>query len=295
MTPLERATTPVGPILLALLLSTPAAALRHAEKYLSKPEMAKMAYEDVRISTPDSALLHGWFFPFQDQGGRAFNEPKPVIIMVTDGTDNMSSLLWHYYQFFRGTPWHVLMFDWRGMGTSSAWNIDTTQVVMPEQLIDLRAAIVYARDRPEFDGNHLGLFGYGAGAAVVLAVAAERHDLAAVALRGVYTTQSDFCARARAAKPPVRCGPHPDWPAELEPIRVAPRITAPVFIVAGEKDAMAPPEMGQAVHDLLAGPKQFWSAPKAGGEVNELPEVIHFQPFLVKLHGFFGLHLGKGE
>lgn len=277
---------------LAALVGSPAFAIKRADQYLSTPEMAKMAYEDVRIATSDSVLLHGWFFPFQDQEGRAFNEQKPVIVMVTDGTDNMASLLWHYYQFFRGTPWHVLMFDWRGMGTSARWNSDTTQVVMPEQLIDLRAAIDYAKARAEFDGSHLGLFGYGPGAAVVLAVLAGRDDVKAAIVRGVYTTQSDLCAR-RAAAGSAGCTPHPGWPSQLEPIHVAPKIKAPVLIIAGENDTITPPAMGKKVHDLLPGPKQFWSAPKAGHEPQVLPEVLHLQPYTVKVHGFFGLHLGR--
>jgi pimeloyl-ACP methyl ester carboxylesterase len=270
----------------------PALGLRRADKYVDTPEKGKMVYDDVTFGTTDGVFLHGWFLPFQDQHGEGFREEKPIIIMVTDGTDNMGSLLWHYYNFFRGTPWHVLMFDWRGMGTSTRWNVDTTQAVIPEQIADLKAAIAYAKERPEFDGSHLGIFGFGAGAAVALATAAAREDIQAVAVRGVYTKQTDFCARRRAAKPPIACVPNPKWPADLEPIAVAPRLKTPVLVVVGEGDEMTPPAMAQAIHESLAGPKQLWVAPKSGHEGYDAPEYIHLKPFTVKIHSFFGRYLG---
>ena len=270
----------------------PALALKRAEKYLSTPEMAKMVYDDVTFGTADGLLLHGWFLPFQDQYGEAHREPKPTIILVTDGTDNMGSVLWHYYNFFRGAPWHVLMFDWRGMGTSARWSADTTQVVIPEQLKDLKAAIQYAKERPEHDGEHLGVFAFGAGAAVALAAAAGAEDIQAVAVRGIYTTQSEYCARRRAARPPMACNANPKWPAELEPIQAASRVKGAVLVVVGENDGVAPKEMAQAILERIPGPKQLWVAPKAGHEGYDAPEVIHLKPFTVKIHGFFGRYLG---
>ena len=273
-----------------------ASALRPAVRYASTPEQADIAYDDVTFAAADGAMLHGWFLPFQDQGGKAFREPAPIVIMPTDGNDNMGSLLWHYYNFFRGTPWHVLMFDWRGFGSSARWDIDTTLVVIPEFQADLAAAIQYAKERPEFDGQHLGILACEAAAAVALAAAATRDDIDAVVVRGAYTTQAEFCARCRGQKPPVACTPNPGWPAELEPIRIAPHVKTPVLVVVGEGDALTPPAMAQALHSALGGLKQIWVAPRSGHTGFESPEYIHVKPFTVKLHGFFGRHLGtKGR
>lgn len=276
----------------ALLAATAAGALKPRADYLSTPELANIAYEDVRIQAVDGVALHGWFMPFQDQDGRAFHDAGPIVILPTDGEDNMSAVLWHYYTFFRGAPWHVLAFDWRGFGTSGAWAIDTTQVVIPELMTDLTAAIEYAKGRPEYDGENLGLLAVGPAAAVALAVSAGRTDLRALVVRGVYTTQAEYCAQMKRAKEAARCGANARWPARLEPVEAAKKVETPVLIVVGEDDQVTPPAMARAVLDSLAGPKEFWIAPKAGHTGFESPEFIHQRPFTLKLHGFFRLHLG---
>jgi pimeloyl-ACP methyl ester carboxylesterase len=290
------------PLLLLAVLLVPSPGLgadRGAKNrvpvYTSRPESAKIVFEDVSISTSDGLSLHGWFLPYQDQEGHGFQDERPIVLLLTDGTHNMGELLWHYVNFLRGAPWHVLMFDWRGTGTSSPWASDTTLVVFPEQLIDLRAAIDFAKTRPEFDGKHLGIFAHSAGTAVALAVAAEREDLKAIALRGVFTTQAELCASRGAQNKGSRFRPHPGWPADLEPIRVAQRVKTPTLIVVGEEDKITPPAMAQAVHEALGGPKQYWAAPKSGHEGFDSPEAIHLSPFRVKLHGIFGRYLGKGK
>ncbi len=270
----------------------PGAALRPTATYTSTPEQAEMPYEDVTFPTSDGVVLHGWLFPFQDQEGRTFREPGPFVILPTDGSDNMGSVLWHYYNFLRGTPWHVLAFDWRGFGTSGAAEIDTTTVVMPEFVLDLGAAIDYVKERPEFDGKHVGILAFGPGAAVALATAANRTDVSALVVRGIYTTQAEYCSQVANSAPESPCSPNPRWPAALEPINVASESKTPVLLVVGEKDVITPPRMMQAVHAALSGPKEVWVAPGAGHAGYDSPEFVHQRPFAVKLHEFFKLHMG---
>ncbi len=279
-------------LVIGLCMARPGAALRPTVKYSSTPEMAKIAYDDVTLSTRDGILLHAWFMPFQDQEGRAFRDPGPIVILPTDGSDNMGSVLWHYYNFFRGTPWHVLTFDWRGFGTSEAWGIDTTQVVIPEFRTDLAGAIEYAKNRPEFDGENIAIFATGPAAAVALAVASERNDIRALALRGVYSTEAEFCANLTRSGAMETCGRGSRWPAAKEPIRVAGQVRVPTFIVVGDSDKFSPPAMAQAVHDSLSGERELWVAPSAGHSGYESPEFVHMKPFAVKLHGFLKSHIG---
>jgi pimeloyl-ACP methyl ester carboxylesterase len=251
--------------------------------------MAGIVYEDVTFDTTDGVQLHGWFMPFQDQEGEAFDDPGPVVILPSDGNDNMGSVLWHYFHFFRGTPWHVLAFDWRGFGKSGAWEIDTTSVVIPELVTDLEAAINYAKGRPEFNGN-LGVMAWGPAGAVAMAAAAGRDDVGAIAVRGIYTTQAEYCARLTLDTGESRWLPNPAWPSDEEPIAIAPKLEVPVFVVVGENDTVTPPAMAEAVHDSLAGPKKLWVAPGA----SVVPEAMHVMPFAIKLHEFFRAHLGTG-
>jgi uncharacterized protein len=279
-------------VLAALLIAAPSRAMHPNKPLLSTPQMADIVHEDVTFRAMDGVTLRGWLLPFQDQSKRAFPNPGPFVILPADGSDNRGSVLWHYYMTLLGAPWHVLTFDWRGFGDSGNWDIDTTQVVIPQFMTDLNAAIDYAKSRPECDGR-IGILAYGPAAAVAIGVAAAREDVSAMVLRGVYTSQADYCAGRKAAKPPVACSVNTDWPALLEPVLAAKKVKTPVLLVVGEKDQVTPPAMAEAVRKAFAGPAELWRAPAAGHTGFESPEYIHTRQFAVKMHEFFKLHLGE--
>jgi len=66
--------------------------------------------------------------------------------------------------------------------------------------------------------------------------------------------------RPRAARLALSAG-------AVEPAAAAKKVKTPVLIVVGEDDRVTPPAMARAVLDSLAGPKEFWVAPKAGHAV----------------------------
>ena len=276
---------------LALSWAPSAQALRPNRQILSNPGMAEIVNESVTFQTTDGLTLRGWFLPFQDQSKRAISTPGPIIILPSDGSDNRGSVLWHYYMTLLGTPWHVLTFDWRGFGDSSPWDIDTTQVVIPEMITDLRSAVEYAKTRPECNGR-VGILAYGPAAAVALAAVASGAEIDALVLRGVYTTQADYCGGRKGAQPPIACTPNPRWPALLEPVVAAHKVVAPVLLVVGEKDTVTPPAMADAVRKALGGKTELWRAPAAGHTGFESPEYIYTRQFAVKMHEFFKLHMG---
>ena len=276
----------------ALGMAGPARALRPNRPILSTPQMGDIVNESVTFQATDGVTLRGWFLPFQDQSKRAISTPGPIIILPSDGSDNRGSVLWHYYMTLLGTPWHVLTFDWRGFGDSSNWDIDTTQVVIPEMILDLEAAVEYAKARPECNGR-VGILAYGPAAAVALAAVASGADVDALVLRGVYTTQADYCAGRKGAKPPVDCTTNSRWPALLEPLVAASKVTAPVLLVVGEKDTVTPPAMAEAVRKALGGKTELWQAPAAGHTGFDSPEYRYTRQFAVKMHEFFKLHLGS--
>jgi pimeloyl-ACP methyl ester carboxylesterase len=276
---------------IALGVARPAQALRPNRPILSTPSMAEIVNENVTFPTSDGLTLRGWFLPFQDQSKRAIPTPGPIIILPSDGSDNRGSVLWHYYMTLLGTPWHVLTFDWRGFGDSSNWDIDTTQVVIPEFITDLKAAVEYAKTRPECNGR-VGILAYGPATAVALAAVASGADVDAMVLRGVYTRQADYCAGRQAAKPPVPCTPNARWPALMEPVVAAGHVTTPVLLVVGEKDEVTPPAMAETIRKALAGKTELWRAPGAGHTGFDSPEYRYTRQFAVKMHEFFKLHMG---
>ena len=268
-------------------------ALRPMREILSKPDMAEIVYENVSFRTADGLTLKGWFLPFQDSTHTAIPKPGPIVILPSDGSDNMASVLWHYAMLMLGRPYHVLTFDWRGFGESANWDIDTTQVVIPEFITDFKAAVDYAKSRQEYDGQHIGVFACGPAGAVALAAAASQADIDAIVLRGVYSNQAEYCAGRRVATPPVSCTTNGKWPVGLEPVAAAAKVQIPVMVMVGEKDEVTPPAMSETVMKALAGPKELWIAPRAGHSGFESPEYLLTRPVNVKLNSFFSRYLGS--
>lgn len=306
-----------------------AASLQPSEVYTQLPDDAGIAYDDVSFQTVDGLTLHGWFIPFQDQEGNPDRFPAPLIVVPAAAEGNMGGMLWHYAMLFRGAPWHVLMFDWRGFGTSDPWPVARGSVVMAEFIRDLNAALDYAKTREEWDHQHLAIFALEMGAAVAMAVAAERDDLACLATRGLYSTQEELVrnetvaasvgavgsggggaregqavggreggaggAGGDVASPPEPSRVNPEYPEALEPIRVAPKVEEPVFIAVGEEDAITPPSMAERICDALAGRCHMWTAPESGHSYPDYPELVNLTEFTANLHSFLRRYVGVGR
>lgn len=88
--------------------------------------------------------------------------------------------------------------------------------------------------------------------------------------------------------------PAPDYPPDLLPSRVAPRLTVPVFLIVGEHDDRTPPWMSQQVFARLAGPKDLWVVEGAtqGGQTGS--EHVARGEFFARLRRFFRDALSSG-
>jgi len=282
----------LGVATLALLRPAPAEALRPAAEYTQVPEQAGITYDDVRFRTPDGVELHGWFFPFQDREGNAIRDPAPIIILTPTEEGNMGANLWHYFRFLRGAPWHVLVFDWRGFGTSAEWPIDPDVLIMPEFVSDLHGAVNFARTLPEWDEEHIGVYATFMAGAVALATLAERDDVNCLAIRGIYTSQADLAANFKALDPATQPKVNERWPEKLEPIQVATRVHHPVFLVVGDEDPVTTVKMAEQVYQALPAKRQLWVAKGAGHRGEQIPEVVKMPEFTAKLHAFYRRYLG---
>lgn len=102
----------------------------------------------------------------------------------------------NFAQAFRAAGYACLVFDYRGFGESDG---APRQVVEPEMLLeDWRAAIVYARARPEIDPDRIVLFGTSFSGGHVTRLGAEDQRLAAIMAQGPFM---DGPASLRMADP----------------------------------------------------------------------------------------------
>jgi fermentation-respiration switch protein FrsA (DUF1100 family) len=75
--------------------------------------------------------------------------------------------------------------------------------------------------------------------------------------------------------------------AEVDCLRAAGHIRAPMFVLAGELDERMPAAMVHTIYDKAAGPKDFWIIPGEGHENRKFGREFRekIQVFLAKLRG----------
>lgn len=133
---------------------------------------------DVSIAARDGLALHGWFFPAPaapdaDPGAAT---RAPAVLFCHGNAGNVSS---HdaYAKWLSERGFHVLVFDYRGYGRSDLPKGGITRAGL---LADANAALDWLLARPDVDASRVGVYGYSLGAAVALALAAERGEVGAV-------------------------------------------------------------------------------------------------------------------
>jgi len=123
---------------IALLVSPFAFALKPSKEYKNKPEKYGLKYENLKIKTADGATLNTWYFPNQQK--RSTN----MIIICHNGEGNMADYLDRVSRFLSG-DYNVLIFDYRGFGESSPFEIEEKMYIYPQFTKDFEAVTDYAK------------------------------------------------------------------------------------------------------------------------------------------------------
>lgn len=200
--------------------------------------------EEVRFTTTDGLSLAGWFVPAAT-GGRA-----PAVLVLNGNAGN---------RFHRAPLAHalsragfaVLLFDYRGYGGNPG---SPTERGL---LTDARAAARYLAARDDVDARRIAYFGESLGAAVAVALATEAPP-AVLVLRSPFTSLAD-----------MRKLHYPLLPFDFLLLDRYPaidqiaRVTAPVLVIAGERDEVVPPAHSRRLFDAANEPKRFLLVPTA--------------------------------
>lgn len=115
-----------------LLLCNLSYAIKPSPTYRYTPDTLNLQYEDLRIDTADGASIHVWHLPGKDSD-------HPVIISESDA-GNMGDWLYlgYYLQFYGVDVW---MYDYRGFGSSSAFEVQQPNLFYTEFINDLSAVV----------------------------------------------------------------------------------------------------------------------------------------------------------
>ncbi len=202
--------------------------------------------EEVRIATPDGAMLHGLLkrAPAAKPGER-----YPLVI-VFGGAFRETS--WMVGWGEKPPQWGWLLVNYRGYGLS--------QGKPSEQALrdDARSIYDWAAARPDIDASNIVALGRSLGSYVAVSLAGTR------ALRGVIlATPFDSIAAIGEKR-------YPYLPLQLlvgdryNSIDAAPAIDKPALFLLAEKDDVTPLENGEALARAWGGPKEVHVLPDTG-------------------------------
>jgi pimeloyl-ACP methyl ester carboxylesterase len=165
-----------------ILLSASSFALKPSREYKDRPDKFGMVYKEEKIVTKDGASLNAWFF----------NAPRHNtnwLVISGSGDGNMADNLEIANQFL-SAGWNVCMYDYRGYGSSSDFNIDPNTYIYPQFVNDLNAVLDYLRKTRAI--TKFDLYGLNIGAGISLGVGSQRPDTRKIIADGPWTSLQDM-------------------------------------------------------------------------------------------------------
>jgi uncharacterized protein len=242
------------------------------------PSRMGLACEEVEIRTEDGFRLTAWWMPT----GKP--ERSPVVILHGLGASKAHMIDYILFAQEQGNP--TLAIDFRGHGGSDP---SLTSIGFYESR-DAEAAMEFVRKRGAGDPV---LWGTSMGAVSALLAAARDGSVAGVIADAPFDTYRNTVLHhaklfyglsefplITLAMPMIeqRARFQVD---EVDCLKAAEQIRAPVLVLAGEEDVRMPPEMVRTIYDRAAGQKEFWIIPGEGHENRGFGE-----EFRAKIAGF---------
>jgi uncharacterized protein len=198
---------------------------------------------DVVLDTEDGIHLGAWYFPV--------GEEAPAVL-VCNGNGGDRSMRAALAVALNRIGLSVLLFDYRGYGGNPGRPTEQGLAA------DARAAEAWLVAAPDLDPRRLVYFGESLGAAVTIGLATQRPP-AALVLRSPFTSLADVAAV------------HYPWlPARLLLLDRYPSIeriasvSAPLLVVAGDRDDIVPESLSRRLYDAAGEPKRYVVVAGAG-------------------------------
>ena len=196
-----------------------------------------LEFEDVFFDTADGRRLHGWFVP-----GRT----ETTIVWFHGNAGNISHRVDNMAELHSHLGHGVFIFDYRGYGRSDGSPSEEGTY------LDAEAALAYVEARSELASGRTVLFGRSLGCAVAVEMAA-RHSTDAVILESAFTSIQAMAKKHYPYIPGIGLLARTKYDALS---RVG-DVKAPVMVIHGDQDEIAPLEMGLELFEAANEPKRF--------------------------------------
>ena len=202
--------------------------------------------EEVRITTPDGAVLHGWLKrPPEVRPGERF----PLVI-VFGGVARETSWMVGWRE--KRADWGWLLINYRGYGLSEGAPSEYAVVEDAKHIFD------YAATRSDVDRSRIVVLGRSLGSYVAVTLAASR-PVAAVILA---TPFDSIAAVAGERFPYLPVGLL--FGGRYDALALAPAIRLPALFVIADTDEITPPVHGQTLMRAWGGPKRLHTLQDTG-------------------------------
>jgi len=204
--------------------------------------------ENVWCNSADGTRLNGWFFASQ-------TKPELATMIFFHGNGgNISNVSW-LAQRFANHGFNVLVFDYRGYGTS-----DGVAAEESDLYADGDAAVDFVVKQKGIRPEHIVLYGHSLGTAIVADVASRR-SVGAVVLESGFSSASSV---ATSALPWLPGFLHFLGKNRFESARKLQSIKAPILIAHGDPDRTIPTGEAQLLYAAANEPKKLLIIPGAG-------------------------------
>ena len=192
--------------------------------------------EEVEVAASDGTRLRGWLRHPHDA------LPRGLVIYFGGNAEEVSGQILDADML---APWSVAAFNYRGYGQSEG---DPSEAALID---DALAIYDHLAARAEIDTDRIVVFGRSLGSGVAVPLAAKRAVRALILVSPFDSLRSI----ARKTYPFVPVGAllrHP-----FDSLSLAPGLSAPVLVLAGERDSLIPPAHSRRLADAWAGTHRF--------------------------------------
>ena len=216
--------------------------------------------EDVYFTTGDNVRLNGWLIKQDSARGTFLYFGGNGFSVWNRSTSDVINL-------FAGLKMNLMLIDYRGYGRSEG---NPTIEGIYE---DGKSAYAYLRTRSDIDSTRIIIYGHSIGTFVASRVGSTS-PVAGVVLEGAISNTKEMSDVALKERAPW----YLRWLVKIsadsvvlsmDNIKQVSSMTKPLLVITGEKDNVAPPEMGRKVYEAASSSnKHFEIIPK--GEHKDL-------------------------
>jgi pimeloyl-ACP methyl ester carboxylesterase len=192
-------------LILLSLFTLQVSALNPSKTYKQRPDALNMIYEEYKVDVSDGAKLVAWYFP-------STTKTTKLVLISHNGEGNMADNLRKADQF-RSSGYNVVMYDYRGFGESSEFEIDNNMYIYPHFQDDMKAMIDFCRTK---FSQTFYLYGWGIGAGLSLGIGYNRSEVKRIIADTPFLSMEDLEKRFSSWDTPMEV-PFAGYDKKYEP------------------------------------------------------------------------------